>query len=187
VRAFSLSAAEGREPRYIDLLLYHITGTDGAQMNNSIGLTDVIAWVESKGDPYAFRFEPATYANLANPSAVQKGIIATIQTIHNCSYESAKVIYSSSFGKYQIMGFNLFAPKLSLCESAFKFMGDSATQDAMFTKLIASMALSSLTPDTLASSLWNRQHFGAIYNGNAQAYGISIAQALVHFGYNVAG
>jgi len=153
-------------------------------MTPSISLADVIAYVESKDDAYAFRFEPATYANLSNPSVASKQIIAQIQSAHNCSYQSALVIYSSSFGKYQIMGFNLFG-QLKLGISAFEFMGDAGTQDKMFWHFAMQKKLDTYTPDSLAASEQARVYFGMIYNGNGNAYAQQIENALAHFGYQV--
>jgi hypothetical protein len=155
-------------------------------MTQTIDTADVIAYVESKGDQYAFRFEPGTFATTANPHPAQIEILNRIQKIHSCSTATARVLYSSSFGLYQIMGFNLYADNSGVTGTAFAFMNDPIAQTVFFKAFLNTKGLI-VTPQTLAESPQVRTHFGTVYNGNGVAYGAAIAQALRHYGFNVAG
>jgi N-acetylmuramidase len=155
-------------------------------MTQTINTADVIAWVESKGDQHAFRFEPGVYAGLATTNGTESAILNVIASIHNCSASTARVLYSSSFGLYQIMGFNLYGGKNPIKTTVFEYMNDAVAQVQQFSNFIEQKGLI-VTPETLAESAQVRLHFGAVYNGNGQAYSNAIAQALKHFGYNVAG
>ncbi|MEM1724369.1 MAG: hypothetical protein QXS69_02675 [Candidatus Aenigmatarchaeota archaeon] len=70
----------------------------------------IIAYVESNNNPHAIRFERKILASLEGSKYRRKPakIITKIQDINKCSIDTARVIYSSSFGKYQIMGFNIY-------------------------------------------------------------------------------
>lgn len=155
-------------------------------MNAPITVVQVIAYVESKGDSFAYRFEPLTYASTLNTqgkTAMQQ-ILAQIVKVHNCSYQSARVIYSSSFGKYQIMGFNLYG-QLNVQKSFGEFMTDDSLQDLAFNTFLKQKNIASITVDQLATDKNTRIKFGNIYNGNGNDYAGSIVSALQHFGVKV--
>ena len=71
-----------------------------------IKIAKIIAEVESNSFQYAIRFEPHIYIFLKNRKNPQ--ILKKIVELNKCSYETAKMIYSSSWGMYQIMGFNIY-------------------------------------------------------------------------------
>jgi len=154
-------------------------------MANSIGIADVIAWVESKGDGMAYRFEPLQYAKTQVPgNSAMTQIVSQIQKIHNCSLQSARVIYSSSFGRYQIMGFNLYG-QLKVTDCFGLFLNGDSLQLQAFNTFLAQKQLSQYSIYDLACSKVKRELFGKIYNGDGPGYGALIAQALQHFGYQV--
>jgi hypothetical protein len=155
-------------------------------MTPTIDIADVIAWVESKADRQAFRFEPGTFATTANPRPAQIEILNRISKIHMCSAATARVIYSSSFGLYQIMGFNIYADNTGVNGTVFDFVADPIAQTVLFKQFLAQKGLI-VTPQTLAESVQVRQHFGTVYNGNGPAYANAIALALTHFGFHVQG
>jgi len=70
----------------------------------------IIAYVESNYNPYAIRFEKNIFASLEGSKYRQKPvkILSLIQEINKCNNDTAKMIYSTSFGKYQIMGYNIY-------------------------------------------------------------------------------
>lgn len=155
-------------------------------MNAPITVDQVIAYVESKGDSFAYRFEPLTYASTLNTqgkTAMQQ-ILAQIVKVHNCSYQSARVIYSSSFGKYQIMGFNLYG-QLNVQKSFGEFMADDSAQYIAFNSFLIRKNLSNIYISDLAGSKVTRIKFGNIYNGNGNDYALAIENALQHFGVKV--
>jgi N-acetylmuramidase len=75
-------------------------------------LADAVAMVESSGNPHAIRFEPSLYAaQIASPTPTEyQPAIDRIQAIHQCSHETAVMMAMTSWGRYQLMGFNLYSP-----------------------------------------------------------------------------
>lgn len=149
-------------------------------MATSITIARVIARIESSGNPYAYRFEPTVYQNLSTGALLpaHAAIVQSIQKIHNCSLASAEVIYSSSYGLYQIMGFNLWG-QLCCCDNFGIYLADTDYQDDIFYRLLASMGLSQ-SVDQLASDPQARLQFAKIYNGSP-VYADAIVSALQYF------
>lgn len=146
------------------------------------GLFDLIAWVETKSNCRAVRFEPATYAAIAAArSDSQKLLIAKIQSACACSWGTALMIYSSSWGAVQLMGFNLYADQIGYEKSIIDFCDDQGAQRTTFARFLAWKKLDTFSVDMLSASLTNRQAFGKTYNGDGAAYADAIAAALHHF------
>jgi hypothetical protein len=142
----------------------------------AIDLATLIGYIESSGNMQAFRFEPATYAG--NP---QNSIIQSIQSIHSCSLSSANVIYSSSWGAQQIMGFNLYGPGFDYDRTVFNFLYSQDDQTSAFEWFVTSKNINFAVAD-LASNPASRDTFALTYNGSA-VYAQSIVNALNHFGF----
>jgi hypothetical protein len=146
-----------------------------------VTLGTIIAWVESKGDPHAIRFEPNVEARI-HKNIFKDKIVANIRAIHKCTFETACVIYSSSFGKYQIMGDVIYDPEfVNFSDDIFAFCNDDAAQDKAFSlfthyKNIAFEPSELLTVD-------NRLKFAIRYNGSP-GYAHNIEDALKHFNIN---
>jgi hypothetical protein len=70
-------------------------------------LARIIARVESSGNISAVRFEPTVYDGLSLNDREQS-LIEKIAALNICSHDTARVIFSSSYGLYQIMGFNVY-------------------------------------------------------------------------------
>jgi len=64
----------------------------------------LISYVESNNNSFAIRFESELYKHAKSDPK----ILETIKSINVCSTATAKMIYCSSWGKYQIMGFNIY-------------------------------------------------------------------------------
>ena len=142
-------------------------------------LGTIIAWVESAGNPEAIRFEPTVFARI-HPTEFKDAIIANIRAIHKCTYETACVIYASSFGMYQIMGENLYDPKgLNLTVSIFDYAAAPGIQTAKFYQYCASHGIN-FTPQQLLDAN-NRKTFALKYNGGLD-YADNINNSLIHFG-----
>jgi len=153
---------------------------------SSILLSDVIALVESSNNPHAMRFEAATYQSLMTGAMTpaHAAIVANIQGIHKCSQSTAQVIFSTSYGAYQIMGFNLYNGSGGTQEDIITFCSDSAEQTRLFNNFCIENQIAFL-PVSLAASSQIRQYFGARYNGNGVAYAPEIAAALTTLGFTV--
>jgi hypothetical protein len=142
-----------------------------------VKLERVVALVESGNNPEAFRFEPTVFAHEKltddhSPEAAAKLILDT-EKLHECSPDSARVILSSSWGKYQLMGFNLWP--LGYMGTIWEFLSKPADQDLMFEEFVLEGGFYQselddagwlLTAETRALS------FARFYNGlgNPQAY-----------------
>jgi hypothetical protein len=151
----------------------------GSKMNALIGLADVIGYVETKNNPFGYRFEPLLYQKLSAPSKAAQDILATIQHIHQCSLNSAKAIFSSSYGSTQILAENLYDPAVGLKVPVWAYMNDAILQAATFSDFVKWKQLDYRATDLLQPTL--REHFAIMYNGSP-AYAELIAQSLDHFG-----
>lgn len=154
----------------------------GVQLTAPITVPDIIAHIESSGDPYAYRFEPTVYKNLSTgaltPAHLE--IVQNIMAVHKCSQSSAMVIYSSSYGLYQIMGFNLYDANNLNCSLQFGcFMNSTDWQSTFFARLLTRMGLT-YSVDDLANNPNLRMHFAVTYNGSS-VYEDAIVAALQYY------
>ena len=144
-------------------------------------LFDVIAWVETKNNPHAMRFEPTVYTGF--PSKRLSTAWARIRSVNNCSEGTADMIYSTSFGAVQVMGFNLYSG--SYGGDIVSFCGDTIAQATVFEEFVSNNGIL-CTPDTLAAQPAVRSSFARKYNGDQTgAYAAQIVYALQHFGFKV--
>lgn len=150
-------------------------------MTTPIAVCDLIAHIESSGNPYAYRFEPIVYKNLSVGSLTPAhlAIVQNIMRIHSCSQSSAMVIYSSSYGLYQIMGFNMYG-LLGVEDSIFKFCNNPVDQLVAFNKLRVSMKLDGFSVSDLANDANDRMIFAQRYNGSL-VYEDAIVAALQYY------
>lgn len=148
---------------------------------------DVSAWVETKCDSKAVRFEPAIYSKLLlNRSDSQKSIVARIQTANGCSWNTALMIYSASWGAVQLMGFNLYGPAIAYPGSLFDYAENPLDQQRTYARFLTSLGYSDLSPIAMAADATLRHNFAIRYNG-APSYADLISQSLEHFGIAVKG
>jgi hypothetical protein len=130
-------------------------------------LADLIAQVESNGNPLAVRFEsdhnPATHF-----------IVAMMQSAA-CSYNTAKILCSMSWGKFQIMGDELMS--LGLTVSPLALVHDDDMQVDFFNRYCLSDHLTLTLADILTDAS-KRQLFARLYNGpgNVGAYVLRIEE-----------
>jgi hypothetical protein len=73
-------------------------------------LADLVAQVESDSYPDAIRFEPGTFAEPDTSWAMRPGVIAAITQANHCSHDTARMIAATSWGSWQLMGFNIYHP-----------------------------------------------------------------------------
>lgn len=167
-----------------------------------MNLFNLIAWVETRGNFKSFRFEPATYAKLLLfRTDSQKLIIQKIVDCNGgasgCSWHTALIIYSSSWGAVQIMGFNLYGPVCNYMGNVSDFLqnvsvkSDGATvvfsnQETAFNRFILSLKLDGATPENLASHAALRRAFALEYNGSPD-YMSCISEALTANNFKITG
>lgn len=148
----------------------------------------IIARIESADNSQAIRFEPAVYARIHTNLFADK-IISNIRSIHHCTYETAAVIYSTSYGKYQIMGNALYDPSfLDLKDNIFEYCSfdtygeyndvEQAQLDT-FTNFVIARKINFTPQQLLDQNL--RNQFAIHYNGSLD-YAVNIQNALNHFG-----
>ena len=141
-------------------------------------LQDVIARIESSGNPFALRFEPAVYAGDVAPS-----VAARIATLHGADYETGRVIAATSWGLFQIMGFNLWAGPHAYTGTLYEFCADTIAQRLAFETFLADRGMNF----TLAELLGNANKliaFAAAYNGDGIRYARAMRESAAALGYS---
>lgn len=140
-------------------------------------LSSVIAWIESRGDVYALRFEPSIYAG---SRFVDYKLLQTIQACNNCDENTARVIASTSWGAFQVMGFDLYNAPINYRGHIANFLCDPIKQTQTFNDFVDTRGIDYTVSD-LAASQNRREHFALLYNG-AISYAENIVQSLQHYG-----
>lgn len=140
-------------------------------------LAQVVSEVESGGNQFAVRFERGIFNRITNQGT--SPCVDRIIRIHHCSDDTARVIYSTSYGLYQIMGFNLYS-KLSCTRSYIGFLNDTVLQLQMFTAFLRFNNMDKFTVETLVSDPVALNNFSAAYNGpgNVNAYSAKILKTI---------
>lgn len=124
-------------------------------------LAQLIAQVESNGNPLAVRFEPAHHP--------AENFVTKMQALAKCNFATAQILCAMSWGEFQIMGDNLVALDLSV--SPFEYLHNENMQYDFFAKFSASNHLY-LSLDDILNDPSQRQLFARLYNGpgNFMAY-----------------
>lgn len=122
-------------------------------------LAQVISRIESSDNPHAMRFESEIFNRQRYESNVPR-----IQSIHRCSTVTARMISATSFGAFQIMGFNLYAPGGIQCDIA-DYMGNPVQQLASFKRFLQLNGLDESDENLLNQD--KRLRFARVYNGDA--------------------
>lgn len=122
---------------------------------------DLIMAIESGGDQWAYRYEPAHH--------VRDDFATRMQEICNCSKASSIALCSASWGTYQIMGDELIA--MGLTVSPLQFCSDKIMQKYYVNLYLKSNGIDIALSD-LKGSDQKRRMFARIYNGpgNVDAY-----------------
>lgn len=136
-------------------------------------VADVIGSIESTNNPGALRFEFATYEKAPFYGA----IIDSIKECNLCNVATARMIYATSWGEFQIMGLNLYDPRMcAYRNSVARYMVQSGDQFVTFNSFLFRMPLGvklkSDSPASLFSDPNLRVQFARLYNGpgNFQEY-----------------
>lgn len=137
---------------------------------------ELIARVESAGRYDAMRFEPLTFARwLAWRSS--RATLARIMLANRCSAPTAHVIACTSWGAFQIMGFNLYSENIA-CGSVGNFLASKTAQLTQFAKFCEQNHCVYTLDDMHDES--KRLAFARVYNGpgNPTAYAARILECL---------
>lgn len=120
-------------------------------------LAKVIATVESGPFPYAMRFEPGVYARPPFPPT-----LAAAEKANHCNDATARVVLATSYGLFQIMGFNLYGPlKLTIAIGPYLF--DTEQQFDAFKRFVTLNGFDPENFDFTDDGLIER--FARSYNG----------------------
>jgi len=141
-------------------------------------LQAVIERIESAGNPCALRFEPTVYGADAAPAVATR-----IATLHEASYETGRVIASTSWGLFQIMGFNLWGNLHPYAGTCFAFCADPIAQRLAFETFLTDRGMAF----TLAELLGNVHRlvaFATFYNGDGIRYARAMRNAAQALGYD---
>lgn len=98
-------------------------------------LAAIVAHVESNDRLDALRYEPGFAANLS----LQHPVVKSIALVNLCTLETARVIASSSWGKYQVLGCNVY--DLGYTETIADFWQSAGDQDRVFAAFLEKHAI----------------------------------------------
>jgi len=129
-------------------------------------VADVIGAIESDHNPAALRFEFATYER----APFQSAIIDAIKECNLCNIATARMIYATSWGEFQIMGMNLYDPRVCAYRNSIaRYMVQSGDQfvtfDSFLFRMPLGVKLKSDSPASLFSDPNLRVQFARLYNG----------------------
>lgn len=145
-------------------------------------IADIIARIESHGDTHALRFEPLVYARASSVPPASRPTLERIAKLHKCSVATAAMLYSTSWGTRQIMGFNIWGPE-QYGGTLYDFLADDEAQIRVFYAFLRRVDLQDITPEQLAKSQQARLKFSMAYNGSI-AYEQPMLEALRFYGFS---
>lgn len=131
----------------------------------TVKLADVIAEVESGKRDSAIRFEAGLYkAWTAAPTPARDAIIREIVEIHDCSADTARMIACTSWGRYQLLGENLYSAFARCSVNVFTFVEVPDVQ-AQCLALFLTMKGINFTLENIIENQTMRENFIIGYNG----------------------
>lgn len=138
-------------------------------------LSHVIMGIESSGNAHALRFESALYEK-----ATLGTIWSTIAQVNKCTLVTARMIAYTSFGLYQIMGFNLYT--LGLNVDIGDYLGDAVLQSQLFAEFLALKGINFTLQELLTDPV-KMSKFATTYNGSIK-YADSIRNKAAELHYD---
>lgn len=141
-----------------------------------LNLSRVIQAIESSGNPHAIRFESELYNDSKRIISIE--LHASIAARNVCSSDTARMLAYTSYGLYQLMGFNLY--ELGWNSDVASFMTDPSSQAIMFNEFLDSKHINYTLAEMLADNAKLLQ-FSDTYNGSA-AYMAKIKEYAVKLG-----
>lgn len=128
-------------------------------------LADVIARVESGNNSFAIRFEPRVFTRfegaILSPSA--RELLSTIARANgDCNMATAAMIAASSWGRFQIMGENIYG--ICRFDAPIAVFLNGVSQATCFGAFLASH---SFNPTAVLNDSAEIIRFATVYNGPA--------------------
>ncbi len=140
-----------------------------------VTLESIISDIESAGNRYAMRFEPHVYERTQITTRYDAAVNAA-KARNKCSLETARVIVATSWGKFQVMGFNLYDPNgLNYPGFVGAYTNSDTDQVATFKTFCQAKNIYFTPSDLLDDALALR--FARVYNG-ADEYAKKITERL---------
>ncbi|MGC8541028.1 MAG: N-acetylmuramidase domain-containing protein [Phycisphaerae bacterium] len=131
-------------------------------------LARIIMRIESGCRFSAMRFEPDVYGRMcAQPDQVP--LLNKIRAANLCDLDTADVIFSTSYGLFQLMGFNLY--DLGFTGTVLQFWISSNLQREYFARFLDRNGIN-YTWSQLKANAGLLEKFVSVYNGpgNVEAY-----------------
>ena len=149
-------------------------------------LDAVIAQVESSNNPRCLRFEDHLYGVWSSPlkTGVQNTVLANIRRLNVCSLPTAEMIACTSWGRYQLLGQNLYDPCRCQLDIVSYLYGEDEQRNC-FDLFLKSRRID-FTLDQIVADEPTRTHFITVYNGPAavDAYWERMQQAILTLSEN---
>lgn len=127
-------------------------------------IEQVIATIESNNNQFALRFELNTFIGKSDITLSQI-LLNNIRAINGCNLTTAKMIASTSFGLYQIMGANLYLAPIEITATIVRYLNDYALQHICFSRYLIAHGLDKFTIEDLRDNADKRTEFASRYNG----------------------
>lgn len=140
-------------------------------------LAAIISRVESANNPMAQRFERKIFNRITDQGSTNT--LSAIQKANVVSSDTGRVIYSTSWGLYQIMGFNLYG--MGYAGKIHDYLLDADTQMLYYAKFVTLNNINFTWNQMLADN-GKMVSFAIHYNGNS-AYETRMRQAAKELGY----
>jgi len=138
-------------------------------------LKDIIKLIESSNNSQAVRFEPLFYKRLKENNFYDRAI-QRIKEIHKCNTDTAYMIASTSWGLFQIMGYNLYFYDL-IESTVFEFLFDEKLQEKAFKKFTQIKKIN-FSIEELKTDPEKIRKFAKYYNGDIEGYSRKILNIL---------
>lgn len=140
-----------------------------------VTLGDVIRRVESDNNPYALRFEVTVYDRMMR-KVPRHPVLFVIQETNKCSERTAGMIAATSWGAWQLMGFNVYGAG-KYTRTIGEFLGSVAEQNLAAGYFLDAIGYSA-SQDFARIDVVN---FARLYNGpgNISVYSAKL-QAAAH-------
>lgn len=141
-------------------------------------LAHLVGQIESGNWYGAIRFEPHVYFACLNGK--YQNSFAKARSVNRCSKETACAIVATSWGRFQIMGFNVY-DYLGLNMPVATFLGDREAQEDAFWNFVMRRKIDYSLDDLCVEA--KRLRFARTYNGSL-TYADKISKTLIDFGFD---
>ena len=138
-------------------------------------LAEIIKLIESSNNPLAVRFEPLFYQRLKENNFNDRAI-KRIKELHKCNTNTAYMIASTSWGLYQLMGYNLYFYDLTE-KTVFEYLFDEQEQEKAFEKFTQLKKIN-FSIEELKTDPEKIRRFARLYNGDVEGYSRKIKKLL---------